>query len=303
MSTTENLPDVIPPRSLLPAWVRALRPKQWVKNVLVLAAPLAAGRLFDPAVLIDSLWAFIAFSLVSASIYLINDIRDVESDRQHPKKRFRPIAAGELSPGVAYVLAAITFAGSMSLGWWVEPLLAVTLLVYWVFQVGYSLFLKHQPIIDLAMVSAGFLLRAVAGGVASQLPLSQWFLLVASFGSLFMVAGKRYSEMKELGADAGTRPSLERYSLSYLQMIWAVSISVVIMSYSLWAFEQRANQPWGVGWTAISIAPFTLALLRYAMRIDQGRAGEPEDVVLSDRILQALALLWVIPVAIAVFVR
>ena len=301
MSTTQNLPEVAPSKQLLPAWLRAMRPKQWVKNVLVLAAPLAAGSLLEPQVLINSLWAFVAFSLVSASIYLINDVRDVEADRQHPKKRFRPIAAGELSPTTAYVLAAITFLGSLALGWWVAPMLAVTLLVYWLLQVVYSVFLKHQPIIDLAMVSAGFLLRAVAGGVASDLPLSQWFLLVASFGSLFMVAGKRYSEMMELGAEAGTRPSLERYSLSYLRVVWAVSISVVIMSYSLWAFEQRAAQPWGVGWTAISIAPFTLAMLRYAMRIDEGKAGEPEDVVLSDRILQGLAVAWVIPVWIAVF--
>ncbi len=280
-----------------------MRPRQWVKNVLVLAAPVAAGRLFEPSVLVNSLWAFVAFSLVSASIYLINDLGDVEADRLHPKKRFRPIAAGEVSTPLAYALAAVTAIGSLALGWSVAPLLAVTLAVYWLLQVGYSKFLKHQPLLDLAMVSAGFLLRAVAGGVASGLALSQWFLLVASFGSLFMVAGKRYSEMKELGTEAGTRPALERYSLSYLQVVWAVSISVVITSYSLWAFEQRAAQPWGIGWTAISIAPFTLAMLRYAMAIDEGSAGEPEDVVLSDRTLQVLAVLWVIPVSIAVFVR
>ncbi len=179
--------------------------------------------------------------------------------------------------------------------------LGITLAVYWVLQVVYSFFLKHQPIIDLAMVAAGFLLRAVAGGVASGLVLSQWFLLVASFGSLFMVAGKRYSELKELGTEAGTRASLERYTKSYLREVWSVSIAIVIMSYSLWAFEQRYAQPFGIPWTAISIAPFTLAVLRYAMKIDQGKAGEPEDVVLSDPILQVLAVLWVIPVAVAVF--
>ncbi len=301
MTTTENLPEVAPKKSVVPAWLRAMRPKQWVKNVLVLAAPLAAGQLFEPAVLLASLWAFVAFSLVSASIYLINDSRDIDADRQHPKKRFRPIAAGELSIPTAYVLAAITLAGALALGFWVARDLGITLAVYWVLQVVYSFFLKHQPIIDLAMVAAGFLLRAVAGGVASGLVLSQWFLLVASFGSLFMVAGKRYSELKELGTDAGTRASLERYTKSYLREVWSVSISIVIMSYSLWAFEQRNAQPFGIPWTAISIAPFTLAVLRYAMRIDQGKAGEPEDVVLSDPILQVLAVLWVVPVAIAVF--
>jgi decaprenyl-phosphate phosphoribosyltransferase len=301
MTTTENLPEVTPKKTVLPAWLRAMRPKQWVKNVLVLAAPLAAGRLFEPAVLLASLWAFISFSLVSASIYLINDSRDIEADRLHPKKQFRPIAAGELSVNTAYILATITLAASLALGFWVARDLGITLAVYWVLQVVYSFFLKHQPIIDLAMVAAGFLLRAVAGGVASGLVLSQWFLLVASFGSLFMVAGKRYSELKELGTDAGTRASLERYTKSYLREVWSVSIAIVIMSYSLWAFEQRYAQPFGIPWTAISIAPFTLAVLRYAMKIDQGKAGEPEDVVLSDPILQVLAVLWVIPVAVAVF--
>lgn len=301
MTNTENLPEADRKKSVMPAWLRAMRPKQWVKNVLVLAAPLAAGQLLQPAVLLASAWAFVSFSLVSASIYLINDSRDVEADRLHPKKRFRPIAAGELSIPTAYLLAAITVAASLAIGFWVAPLLGVTLASYWVLQVIYSLFLKHQPIIDLAMVAAGFLLRAVAGGVAAGLPLSQWFLLVASFGSLFMVAGKRYSELKELGTEAGTRASLERYTKSYLREVWSVSIAIVIMSYSLWAFEQAKTQLWGIPWTTISIAPFTLAVLRYAMKIDQGQAGEPEDVVLSDPILQVLAVLWVIPVAVAVF--
>lgn len=279
-----------------------MRPKQWVKNILVFAAPVAAGALFDTRVLINSLWAFAAFSLVSASIYLINDIRDVDADRLHPKKRFRPIAAGELGRTPATILAGLTLAGSMAIGFWVAPMLGITLAIYWVLQVGYSMFLKNQPILDLAMVSSGFLLRAVAGGVASGIKLSQWFLLVASFGSLYMVAGKRYSEMKELGSEAGTRVSLERYSLSYLRFVWAISCSIVIMSYSLWTFEEgAASQLWGVPWTTISIVPFTLALLRYAMDIDAGNAGEPEDVVLNDRVLQGLAVLWLVPLGIGIF--
>ncbi len=280
-----------------------MRPKQWVKNILVFAAPVAAGALFDTQVLINSLWAFVAFSLISASIYLINDVRDLEADRLHPKKRFRPIAAGELGKTPAAILATVTMAASLGIGFAVAPMLGITLAVYWVLQVGYSMFLKHQPIIDLAMVSSGFLLRAVAGGVASDIELSQWFLLVACFGSLYMVAGKRYSEMKELGSEAGTRASLERYSLSYLRFVWAISCSIVIMSYSLWTFEHRANEPWGVPWTTISIVPFTLALLRYAMDIDAGNAGEPEDVVLNDRVLQGLAVLWLIPLGIGIFVH
>ncbi|MGC4152052.1 MAG: decaprenyl-phosphate phosphoribosyltransferase [Propionicimonas sp.] len=298
--SSENLP-VTPPTSTLPAWLRAMRPKQWVKNILVLAAPVAAGQLFVPAVAVASAWAFVAFALLSASIYLFNDIRDVEADRQHPTKRFRPIAAGELSVPVGYALSAVCLAAALGLGFWVRPALGITLVVYWLFQVGYSLFWKHQPIIDLAMVAAGFLLRAVAGGVASGLPLSQWFLLVASFGSLFMVAGKRHSELRDLGPEAGTRASLERYTGSYLRMVWSVSAGLVIMSYSLWAFDADRMPLWGVPWTAISIAPFALAILRYAMKIDAGQAGAPEDVVMHDRILQVLGVVWLVPVVIAVF--
>lgn len=295
--------EVLPTRSSrLPAPLRAMRPRQWVKNVLVLAAPVAAGSLFQAPVLINTAWAFVAFCLISASIYLINDVRDVDADRQHPKKRLRPIAAGELSPRAALILAAVTLIASLVIGYFVAPLLALTVALYWILQVGYSVFLKNEPIIDLAMVAAGFLLRAVAGGVASGIELSQWFLLVASFGSLFMVAGKRYSEIVELGPDAGTRASLARYSDSYLRFVWIMACTAVIMSYSLWAFEQRGDIEWlGLPWHAYSIAPFTLALMRYAYVVDRGDAGEPEDVVLKDRVLQVLGLTWVVPVAIGVF--
>ena len=289
------------PASRLPAPIRALRPRQWVKNFLVVLAPLAAGRLFEPAVLRGVALAFVAFCLVSSAVYLLNDIRDVEEDRLHPRKRFRPIAAGELSVPVAAVLGLILGIGGLALGYLIDPALGITLVVYVGIQILYSAVLKHLPVIDLAVVSSGFLLRAIAGGVAVGVALSQWFLLVAAFGSLFMVAGKRYSELRDLGAEAGTRASLERYTDTYLRLIWSVSIGVVIMSYSLWAFDVDLVPLWGVPWTAISIAPFTLAILRYAMKIDAGDAGAPEDVVMSDRILQILGVLWLIPVTIAVF--
>lgn len=288
-------------RSRIPAVVRAARPRQWIKNVLVFSAPLAAGRLLESGVLVSSLLAFVSFCLVSSSVYLINDIRDVEEDRQHPRKRFRPIAAGELQVGPAWALAAVIGVAGLLVGYLTTTGLGITVTVYLLLQIGYSSFLKHQPIIDLAMVAAGFLLRAIAGGVASQIVLSQWFLLVASFGSLFMVAGKRYSEMIALGADAGTRRSLASYTDTYLRFTWMLSAAMVLISYCLWAFDNAHRGPFGIGWTAISIAPFTLALLQYAREIDIGQADEPEDVVLRDRVLQILGLIWLIVIGIAVF--
>lgn len=287
--------------SRLPAAVRAMRPRQWIKNVLVATAPLAGGKLFQPGVLVDVALAFVAFCLVSAAIYLINDVRDVAEDRLHPKKRFRPIAAGELDPKAGLVLSAITGVIGLGLGFWVALPLGVTLAVYVGLQIFYSLFLKHLPVVDLAMVASGFLLRAIAGGVATGVQLSQWFLLVAAFGSFFMVAGKRYSELKSLGSEGGTRKSLTRYSESYLRFAWMLAAVMVLISYSLWAFTNPNNSALGIPWTAISIAPFTLALLQYALEVDSGQAGEPEDVVLHDHVLQGLGLIWLVTISLAVF--
>ena len=162
--------------------------------------------------------------------------------------------------------------------------------------------LKHLPVIDLAMVAAGFLLRAIAGGVATGIPLSQWFLLVAPFGSLFMVAGQALlGDEGSVGAAAGTRSSLDRYSESYLRFVWMLAAVLVVISYSLWAFENRGSPPLGVPWTAISIAPFTLGLLQYALEVDAGQAGEPEDVVLHDHVLQGLGVVWLATIAVAVY--
>lgn len=287
--------------SRLPPAVRAMRPRQWIKNVLVFSAPLAAGRLFERSVLIDASLAFVAFCLVSATVYLINDVRDADEDRLHPRKRLRPIASGEVTPSLALVLAALTGVAGFALAFWVAVPLGVTLAVYVAVQVLYSVYLKHLPVVDLAIVASGFLLRAIAGGVATHIPLTQWFLLVAAFGSLFMVAGKRYSELKGLGAQARTRRSLERYSESYLRFTWMLAAVMVLISYSLWAFENRSQPLYGVPWTAVSIAPFTLGLLQYALEVDAGEAGEPEDVVLHDRVLQGIGLVWLVVISVAVY--
>ena len=282
--------------------VKTARPRQWVKNVLVLAAPFAAGRIFESAVLVDAAIAFAAFCLVSSAVYLVNDAIDVEADRAHPTKRNRPIAAGVVPVPMAYAGAVVLFLASMGVGLLAGWRLLVVLGVYAAVQLGYCLGLKHQPVVDLCIVASGFLLRAMAGGVAAEIPLSQWFLLVAAFGSLFMVSGKRYAEVvlfERTGAQI--RASLRKYSASYLRFVWATSAAIMITAYSLWAFELRAGSGSNSVWAVISIVPFVIAVLRYAVDVDQGNAGEPEEIALKDRVLQVLGFSWVACLALSVF--
>lgn len=283
-------------RSLPVAMVASLRPRQWLKNVLVFAAPLAAGSLFEPDVLIPALLAFVVFCLMSSATYLINDIRDAEADRAHPTKCRRPIAAGELAPGLAIVMAVVLAVVSLGLALAVNLSLFGIVLAYAVFTLAYSLFLKHEPVIELALLSLGFLLRAIAGGAAADLPISPWFLIVAAFGSLFMAAGKRFSELQrsESGtSDEPRRRSLAGYTTSYLRFVWGVAAAVTITAYCLWAFEVGLGES-SFPWSQWSVLPFVLAILRYAVDVDRGEAEAPEDVVLRDRALQALGLAWLV---------
>jgi decaprenyl-phosphate phosphoribosyltransferase len=282
--------DVRSERGLGVGLLVSCRARQWVKNLLVLAAPMAAGQLTDPDVARATLLAVLAFLLASSAVYLFNDAADVEADRLHPVKRHRPVAAGQVPVRLARAAAAGLAVASLAVASLTGLPLVALMVTYLALQAAYALSLKHQPVLDIAVVASGFLLRAVAGGLAAELPISQWFLLVAGFGSLYIVAGKRYSELRTLGADAGTRRALSMYTESYLRFIWGVATAVTIMSYSLWAFREPGTGV--VQWHALSIAPFVLGMMRYAVDIDAGRAGEPEDIVWRDHVLQAVGAVW-----------
>jgi decaprenyl-phosphate phosphoribosyltransferase len=299
----EAAPVAGPPKNLASGLIKAVRPRQWVKNLLVVVAPLAAlgsDVKYDYSdVLADVGIAFVAFCLAASCVYLINDARDVEADRAHPTKRFRPIAAGVVPENLAYGLAVVLGVVSLAISWLVTPNLALVMGIYIAIQLAYCFGLKHQAVLDICIVSSGFLIRAIAGGVAANIPLSQWFLLVFAFGSLFMAAGKRYAEL-QLAERTGAkiRKSLESYTSSYLRFVWTLSATAVVICYSLFAFERDDA---GGSWWAVTIVPFTIAILRYAVDIDGGLAGEPEEIALRDRVLQLLALILIGTVGAAVY--
>jgi decaprenyl-phosphate phosphoribosyltransferase len=293
----------VPPPSFAMGVFKALRPKQWIKSVLVPAAPAAAGVLTHGTVLWHTIVAVVTFSLCASGGYLINDAADVESDRRHPKKRYRPIASGVVPVtfarvlGIVLVVASIT-AGGVLANW----KLAVVLGGYVVLTFSYSTWLKHVPVLEMMLVAAGFLLRPIAGAAATDVKVSQWFLIVASFGSLYMVAGKRTAEATEFGEDASAhRRILEAYPIAYLRQTRDLAAAVTLLAYCLWAFERvdLHNGPW----SQLSIVPVTFGLLRYQLLLERGHGGAPEEAVLGDSALLAAGLVWIFTFVLGVYLK
>jgi decaprenyl-phosphate phosphoribosyltransferase len=288
------------PTSTPYALVRLARPKQWVKNLLVLAAPGAAGVLDEPEALRDTGIAFICFCLAASGTYYLNDALDADADRVHPIKRARPVASGAVSQRTAIVAGSLLMVGAIGLSFLADPQLAIVIGGYLALTFAYSAWLKHEAVLDLAAVAAGFVLRAIAGGVAVGVDISPWFLIVAGAASFFIVTGKRHSEMLELGDDATThRPSLEMYSHAFLNYVRALTSSVAVLAYCIWAFEE-SNRVGDPTWFELSIVPFVLAILRYALLLEQGKGGAPEELFLTDRMLLILGACWALIFAVAV---
>ena len=309
-------PDPATGSSLLGGLVREARPKQWAKNVLVFVAPAAAGVL-DPT---DSFYylrvtfiGFVAFCMVSSATYMLNDILDVQSDREHPKKRFRPIAAGVVPIPAAIVTAAVLFVVGVLLalfnrGIGSDPNWALGggVAGYAVLTTTYSFWLKRVVVIDLVILSAGFILRLLGGAFAAGVDVSDWFLVISLFGSLFIAAAKRHAESVELGEKASSlRATLGEYSPEYLGFVRTVAAAGTIISYCLWAVEAgssaQVTTTVHTPWAQLSIIPFLIAILRYALLVDQGKGSAPEDVILHDRQMQLMGLLLMICIAIGVY--
>lgn len=284
--------------------LRTMRVKQWTKNVLVFAAPGAAGVLTHTTPLLHTLAAFGLFCAVSAGTYFLNDALDAPADRKHPVKCHRPVAAGVIGVPAALVMAAALMAGGVALGTLLRAQLGIVLGIYVVLQIAYSSYLKHLPIYDLTCVAGGFLLRAIAGAVAVPVTVSEWFLIVTTFGSLLMVTGKRLAEHAELGEDrGGHRATLDAYSTTFLRIVVALSATGAVVGYSLWAFSLQTaaiHHHDGI-YYQLSIIPVLLALLHFTFLIDRGKGARPEELVLGDHQLQLMGVIWAVLFALGVY--
>ncbi len=278
-----------------------LRPRQWVKNVLVVAAPAAAGALGHDDVPVRVSLTCVAFCLLASGVYAVNDVIDAPEDRLHPRKRHRPVAAGELSPQLASLLGAMLVAAGLALCAAVRPEVALVGTGYVALTVSYAVLWRRIVLLDIAAIAGGFVLRALAGGVAAPVALSRWFVLVVSFAAVFIAAGKRRAELRRAQASGQLghgRRVLGRYTDGLLRLILFASAAVALIAYCGWAFLVPSVH--GIPWRPLTLVPVAVALLRYGWLVRAGHGEAPEDLVFGDLVLALAALAWVVLFALGV---
>jgi len=277
-------------------WLKAVaqstRPRQWPKNLLVFAAPLAGdsfGRAFGFWYALVAAFAFIA---ASSAVYLVNDVVDAERDRGHPYKKFRPVAAGRLPASHAVVLAVCLVIVALGAGLVIgEVLLAGTVAAYLVISFLYSAGLKHVPIVELGCVASGFVLRVVGGAAATHVPPSGWFLLVCSLGALMVAIAKRYTELTVLGTDsAAHRPAMRGYSAAVLRLTQRVVSAAMIICYVLWAVTEP--HPRMRSWHLVSSVALAAALVRFDRLTARATSKPVEDLIARDPVMVACEITW-----------
>jgi 4-hydroxybenzoate polyprenyltransferase len=293
--TQTDVPTAAAERARRP-WALSLlkefRPKQWTKNAIVFAGLIFARQLGNPEAVVLATAAFIIFCLLSSLVYVINDMIDVEADRRHPKKRFRPLAAGDITMGQARVIVGVMFLLTIPVAFLLNPMFGLVASIYFVCNLAYSLRLKHVVIVDVFLIAAGFVLRAIAGAVVIRVDISPWFLLCTTLAALFLALTKRRHELALLSSGAAShRRILEEYSIPLLEEMVAVVTSSTVMAYSLYTFF-APNLPsnHAMMWTI----PFVLyAIFRYLYLVyRKDLTGSPEEALIRDVPLLTCILLW-----------
>lgn len=293
--TGSGLASLPPART---AWgiVRCARPAQWVKNLVVLAAPIAAGGLPRGETALPLALTVLAFCAAAGGTYILNDVADVDADRRHPRKRRRPVAAGELGEVPARVAAAAFLALGMAVALAVNPAVAVAVAGYEVLTVAYSRWLKHVAVVDVVVLAGGFVLRALAGAAAAGTGARASFMAVIFFGAMFVGIAKRQGEVRELGVEAGRhRRVLARYSGRVLGGLQAVSLAAATLSYCIWVLVRPYGE--GATWLDLSLLPFLVGASRFAYLASRGRTAEPQRIFAHEHVLQLAALAALVMVA------
>jgi len=284
------------------ALVRAMRPKQWAKNVFIFAGVFFDGRVLDPLRLLHSVLAFAIFCLVSSAIYLINDLADMEQDRQHPMKRNRPLASGALQPPVALAAAVVMLVASIVASFFLQTIFGFITVLYALIMILYSFSLKHVVIIDVMAVAAGFVLRVFAGATVVEVTrFSPWLYVCTTLLALFIAINKRRHEILLLAENANNhRPALQEYTPAFLDNMTSLVTATMLAAYSFYTFS-APNLP--KNHSMMLTIPFVLyAIFRYLYLIHvRNLGGAPEDIALGDRPLMIAFVLWALTAAVVLY--
>jgi len=289
-------------------FLEAMRPKQWIKNLIVFAPIAFAQKLFDPRMITASVLAFVAFCLTSSGVYVVNDIMDREADRHHPEKRDRPIASGRLSVGAAWALTAILFATALAIADFISPRVLLIILAYIILNLAYSFRLKHWVIIDAFCIAFGFVLRMVAGGEALKaiepgITISTWIIFCTLLGSLFLAFCKRRAELGLMEEDAAIhRATLSEYSTQFLDQMIAISTASTVMAYALWTISTETVAKFHTQrlfWTV----PFVCyGIFRFLYLVHQKNlGGSPTKIFLSDLPIIVNIFAWILAVIVILY--
>jgi 4-hydroxybenzoate polyprenyltransferase len=278
---------------MLKALIKSMRPRQWSKNIFIFAALVFDKQLFNADSFLRTLAGFALFCLISSSVYIFNDLADVEADRQHPEKKNRPIASGALSSRIAWLAGILLLLISLGLGYFMAPSFAWVLALYFLLNLAYSKWLKHVPILDVLMLAAGFVLRVHAGVTLIAVErFSPWLYVVMTLLSLFLGFGKRRAELALLAHNAGAhREALKGYTISLLDQYILIVSGTTIVAYSLYTFSAPNVPPNHSMMLTIPFVVYTIFRYLYLIQVEQA-GGEPEDILLSDRPFQIALLLW-----------
>jgi 4-hydroxybenzoate polyprenyltransferase len=272
----------------------SLRPAQWTKNLILFAGLIFGGRLFDPAAVKASGLGFLVFCVLSGVVYLVNDVRDIDADRQHPTKSRRPIAAGAISVSAAMTAALVLASGGLGLAWWLGTLFGLVATAYVVLLTIYSTALKHLVILDVLTIAAGFVLRAVGGAVVVGVAISHWLLVLTLLLALFLALGKRRAEIVILADGASShRRSLAEYSPALLDQLITIVAGATLLAYAFYTISPETVAQFGTDRLLFTL-PFPLyGIFRYLYLIHQREGGaNPSEMLLSDRPSLLCVALW-----------
>ncbi|MEH0158266.1 decaprenyl-phosphate phosphoribosyltransferase [Limibacter armeniacum] len=277
-------------------YLELMRVHQYVKNLFIFIPLFFSGSLFHTSYLITAFIGFFSFSLLSSSVYILNDFVDQDADRLHPKKKNRPIASGKIKNWQAIILMCATFSFGMSLAFLLNKSFFVLGLIYWVTNILYSFFLKHVPLIDVFIIAFGFIIRVVSGGVLNQIQLSHWLLMMVFLLALFLGFAKRRDDVYlQENSNTQTRRSVTKYSTYFIDAVITMLAAIIIISYLMYTFTPSVIERFNNEYIYASVVFVILGLVRYLqLAIVENKTGSPTEVLLKDKLTLINISLWVL---------